>query len=114
MPNSTIATVQLTKLIDKLDGAYAPNTLRAYRADMQEFIRFCADKPFETLPAQPEAVAAFLLGTPDQGIKSSKVKRKVSSISAVHRPLSLPDPTKHPEVRITERKIYRQLGTRFD
>ena len=113
MPNHTIVVAQLTKLLDKLDGAYAPNTLRAYRADMQEFIRFCANKPFEALPAQPETVATFLLDTLNQGIKSSTVKRKVSSISAVHRLLSLPDPTKHPEVRITQRKIYRQLGTRF-
>jgi integrase len=113
MPNHTIVVAQLTKLLDKLDGAYAPNTLRAYRADMQEFIRFCANKPFEALPAQPETVATFLLDTLNQGIKFSTVKRKVSSISAVHRLLSLPDPTKHPEVRITQRKIYRQLGTRF-
>ena len=114
MPNHTIVVAQLTKLLDKLDGAYAPNTLRAYRADMQEFIRFCANKPLEALPAQQETVATFLLDTLNQGIKSSTVKRKVSSISAVHRLLSLPDPTKHPEVRITQRKIYRQLGTRFD
>jgi len=107
------AAHQLAVLLTRLEGAYAPNTLRAYQADMQEFIRFCANKPFETLPAQPETVATFLLDTLNQGIKSSTVKRKVSSISAVHRLLSLPDPTKHPEVRITQRKIYRQLGTRF-
>ena len=107
------ATEQLTTLLTRLDGAYAPNTLRAYQADMQEFIRFCANKPLEALPAQPETVATFLLDTLDQGMKSSTVKRKVSSISAVHRLLSLPDPTKHPEVRITQRKIYRLLGTRF-
>jgi site-specific recombinase XerD len=107
------AAHQLAVLLTRLEGAYAPNTLRAYQADMQEFIRFCANKPFEALPAQPETVATFLLDTLNQGIKSSTVKRKVSSISAVHRLLSLPDPTKHPEVRITQRKIYRQLGTRF-
>lgn len=111
--NNNNPTTRLIHLLKKLDGAYAPNTLRAYRADMQEFIRFCANKPFEALPAQPETVATFLLDTLNQGIKSSTVKRKVSSISAVHRLLSLPDPTKHPEVRITQRKIYRQLGTRF-
>ena len=114
MSNHTIAVAQLNKLMDKLNGAYAPNTLRAYQADMQEFIRFCEERPIEALPAQPETVATFLLGTLNQGIKSSTVKRKVSSISAVHRLLSFPDPTKHPEVRITQRKIYRQLGTRFD
>ena len=113
MSNNNPAT-RLTHLLQKLDGAYAPNTLRAYQADMQEFIRFCEERPIEALPAQPETIATFLLGTLNQGIKSSTVKRKVSSISAVHRLLSLPDPTKHPEVRITQRKIYRQLGTRFD
>ena len=113
MSNNNPAT-RLTHLLQKLDGAYAPNTLRAYQADMQEFIRFCEEMPIEALPAQPETVATFLLGTLSQGIKSSTVKRKVSSISAVHRLLSLPDPTKHPEVRITQRKIYRHLGTRFD
>ena len=108
------AAQQLAVLLTRLDGAYAPNTLRAYQADMQEFIRFCTDKPCETIPARPETVSIFLLETLNQGIKSSTVKRKVSSISAVHRLLSLTDPTKHPEVMITQRKIYPQLGTRFD
>jgi len=48
------------------------------------------------------------------GIKSSTIRRKVSSISAIHRLSCLDDPTKHPEVKITQRKIFRQLGTRFD
>ena len=49
-----------------------------------------------------------------QGFKSSTIRRKVSSISAIHRLSSLEDPTKHSDVRIIQRKIYRQLGTRFD
>ena len=61
MLDHTIAAALLTQLMDKLDGAYAPNTLRAYKADMQEFIRFCAQKGLEALPAQPETVASFLL-----------------------------------------------------
>lgn len=52
--------------------------------------------------------------TASQGIKSSTIRRKVSSISAIHRLSSLDDPTKHSEVRIIQRKIYRQLGTRFN
>jgi len=38
----------------------------------------------------------------------------MSSISAIHRLSCHDDPTKHPEVKITQRKIFRQLGTRFD
>jgi site-specific recombinase XerD len=52
--------------------------------------------------------------TTQQDIKSSTILRKVSSISAIHRPSYLEDPTKHPEVKITQRRIFKQLGTKFD
>ena len=100
---------QLSDLLAHIDGAYAPNTLRAYKADMLEFIAYCDKTGRRALPANPETVAAFLMQTVSQGIKSSTIRRKVSSISAIHRLSSLEDPTKHSEVRITQRKIYRQL-----
>jgi len=52
--------------------------------------------------------------TLNQDIKTSTIKRKVSSISAIHRLCGLEDPTKQPMVKIAQRKIYRQLGTRFE
>ncbi len=113
MINDT-SSQKLADLLMHVDGAYAPNTLRAYKADMLEFITYC-DKIGEcALPSAPKTVANFLMQTVPQGIKSSTIRRKVSSISAIHRLSSLDDPTKHSEVRITQRKIYRQLGTRFN
>jgi site-specific recombinase XerD len=105
---------QLDQLLHHLDGAYAPNTLRAYKADMLDFIIHCENNAECALPAAPKTVANFLIQTVSQGIKSSTIRRKVSSISAIHRLSSLDDPTKHSEVKITQRKIYRQLGTRFN
>jgi len=105
---------QLDQLLHHLDGAYAPNTLRAYKADMLDFIFHCEKNAECALPAIPKTVANFLMQTMSQGIKSSTIRRKVSSISAIHRLSSLDDPTKHSEVKITQRKIYRKLGTRFD
>lgn len=111
---NTSPTVALYELMKHLEGAYAPNTLRAYRADMQEFILFCENHALPALPASSATVASFLMSTLSQSIKTATIRRKVSSISAIHRLSSLPDPTKHPEVTITVRKISRQLGTRFD
>jgi len=108
------ANEQLKALMQHLEGAYAPNTLRAYRADMQEFIHFCENHALPALPASSATVAKFLMSTLSQGIKTATIRRKVSSISAIYRLSSLSDPTKHPEVTITVRKISRQLGTRFD
>lgn len=113
MINST-ATQKLTDLLIYLDGAYAPNTLRAYKADMLEFFEYCNQTNNSALPATPNTVGGFLMQTMSHGIKSSTIRRKVYSISAVHRLTSLGDPTKHPKVKIILRKIFRQLGTRFD
>lgn len=105
---------KLNDLLSHVEGAYAPNTLRAYKADMLEFITYCDANGLHGLPAAPGTVAKFLMQTTQQGIKSSTIRRKVSSISAIHRLSYLEDPTKHPEVKITQRKIFRQLGTRFE
>jgi site-specific recombinase XerD len=107
-------TEKLAKLMLRLDGAYAANTLRAYRSDMQEFIAYCEHSGSCALPALPATVAGFLLQCTSQNIKTATFRRKISSISAIHRLSYLEDPTKHPEVKITLRKISRQLGTRCD
>lgn len=105
---------KLADLLVYIDGAYAPNTLRAYKSDMLEFLGYCDEHGLTGLPATSETVARFLMQTTQQVIKSSTIRRKVSSISAIHRLLYLEDPTKHHEVKITQRRIFRKLGTRFD
>ena len=107
-------TENLSALLKHLDGAYAPNSLRAYRADMLEFIAYCEATGNQALPAMPSTIASFLLQCTSQNIKTATIRRKISSISAIHRLSYLEDPTKHPEVKITMRKVSRQLGTRFD
>ena len=52
------ANEQLKALMQHLEGAYAPNTLRAYRADMQEFIHFCENHALPALPASSATVAS--------------------------------------------------------
>lgn len=112
MANLT-AEAELALLMETLDGAYAPNTLRAYRADMLEFIEFAANYSQMCMPYTPQMVQPHLLKSAKTGIKTSTMKRKVASISAIHRLSGYPDPTKSAEVRLTMRKIERQLGNRF-
>jgi integrase len=107
------AELPLARLLIHLDGAYATNTLRAYQADMLEFIAYCAAAGEVALPAEGPIVAKFLMQTLNHGIKTATIKRKVASISAIHRLSGYADPTKTTEVRLAMRKIQRQLGTRF-
>ena len=63
------ASLKLSRLLIHVDGAYAPNTLRAYKADMVEFIAYCEKTGECALPAEPETVAEFLMQTLPLGIK---------------------------------------------
>ena len=106
------ATQQLNDIIEMIQDAYAPNTIRAYRADMEEFICYCQSARQSALPANPVTIAEFLLSTTKTGIRSATIRRKVPSISAIHRFGECGHPTKHPQVKLAIRKIHRQLGTR--
>jgi len=108
--NEDDSLVRIEALFLKLEGAYAENTLRAYRADILEFCKYCQSVGVSTLPALPDTIADFVYQVISGGIKSATIRRKVSSISAVHRLSNLKDPTKDAEVTLAVRKMHRQLG----
>ena len=104
----------LYSILDHINDAYAPSTIRAYRADFSEWINFCMKKGACPLPADPFVGSEFLLGLANaRHNRASTIRRKCASISAIHRYGYFEDPTKHPEVKIAIRKINRKLGTRF-
>lgn len=114
MDHNNIYHEKLEGILAHINDAYAPNTIRAYRADFSEWITFCTKKGACPLPADPLVVSEFLLALADAGNnRASTIRRKCASISAIHRYGYFEDPTKHPEVKIALRKINRRLGTRF-
>ena len=110
MVNSTSIRSKVTKLLEDIDGAYAPNTIRAYRADFEEFIRFCEKLRAKALPASPETIAKFIDEVTQQKLASASIRRKIVSIGSVHRLLELADPTKAGCVKLVTRKMHRKLG----
>lgn len=46
--------------IIKIEGAYAPSTIRAYRANFERFIQFCEKHSIDALPANPLDVALYI------------------------------------------------------
>ena len=114
MSETAEAYHNLKKILDHINDAYAPNTIRAYRADFSEWISFCTKKGACPPPADPFIVSEFLLGLADaKNNRASTSRRKCASISAIQRYGYYEDPAKHPEVKITILKINRRLGTRF-
>jgi site-specific recombinase XerD len=94
MNNATQATITQTWLavLDRLEGAFAPATLRHHRDSFSVFAAWCASRGAEPLPASAAEVAAFLA---DQSATASPstLKRRLSAIRRLHYLSGLPDPT---------------------
>jgi len=106
----TRATKLLLETIIKIDGAYAPSTIRAYRADFYDFIHFCHDRNANALPAQPILVAQYICKLTDSGRSSASIRRVLCGLSAIHKLNRLDDPTKDPDVTLEMRRMHRKLG----
>jgi site-specific recombinase XerD len=100
----------LTETVEKIDGAYAPSTIRSYRANFERFIQFCEDRDANALPADPQNVAQFISKLTASGLKSSSIRIIVAAISSIHKLNLLNDPTQHPMVKIELRRMHRKLG----
>lgn len=100
----------LEETIDKIEGAYAPATIRAYRANFERFITFSENHKESALPADSGIVTMFIKKLSDGRLKSASIRIAIASISAIHRLNQLNDPTTHPEVKIEMRRMHRTLG----
>jgi site-specific recombinase XerD len=104
------ATKLLQETIVKIDGAYAPSTIRAYRADFSDFIDFCHDRNANTLPGQPHLVVQYIAELTESGRSSASIRRALCGLSAIHRLNRFEDPTKDPDVTLEMRRMHRKLG----
>lgn len=76
----SLAIQGLQKVLKKIEDAYSPNTLRAYRADFLEFIQFCEVRGLPSIPANYESVALFVDANVDRGCSINFIKRKISEL----------------------------------
>lgn len=90
----------------RLEGAFAPATLRSYVTDVSIFIDWCELRGLSAMPASVETVCRFL---EDQGalLCPSSVRRRLCAVRKLHRLLHLPDPTQDENINITIRRVRR-------
>ncbi len=89
--------------------AVAANTRRAYKSDWDHFSAWCHDKGLEPLPAAPETVGLYLAACAES-LKVSTLRRRLATISQLHRIEGKPLDTRHPAIRLTLRGIARAHG----
>jgi integrase/recombinase XerD len=99
--------------LSRMEGAYAVNTIRSYRADFTIFEGWCRRERRTALPATPETVAAFVLAQ-SKSAAPATVSRRRAAIAKIHRLLKLDSPVSTEEVNLATRTMFRQKGRRQD
>ena len=95
----------------RLEGAYAPSTMRSYYSDVEIFVRWCEEQGIAPFPASVTSVCRFLEDqAPDRA--PSTVRRRLYAIRKAHRLLRLADPTYDEDINLTFRRIRRAKHTR--
>ncbi|QWE10891.1 site-specific integrase [Polynucleobacter sp. es-EL-1] len=100
----------LQETIIKIEGAYAPSTIRAYRADFNDFIQYCVDRNANALPSHPNSIVQYISNLTASGRSSASIRRALCGLSAIHKLNRFDDPTKDPDVALEMRRMHRKLG----
>ncbi len=81
--------------LNNLKSSKADNTLRAYRSDFRDFAAFCSKHSLKSLPSEPKIISLYLTHL-SKNSKISTLRRRLVSISMVHKLKGLYLDTKHP------------------
>jgi len=97
--------------LNNLKNSKADNTLRAYQSDFRDFSSFCTKNGFSNLPTQPKIIALYITNL-SKSAKFSTLKRRIASISVIHKLKGHYLDTKHPIIMENLHGIKRTLGSR--
>ena len=93
----------------KFDGAFAKNTIRAYRSDFAQYRNWCLQNNQEPIPATVETMAMYV-DYLSQNNKSATIRRRINSLGTVLKLSKNHDPTKDPEVILALKRMHRKIG----
>ena len=96
-------------ILAKFDGAFAENTIRAYRSDFAQYQNWCLQNNLEPIPATAETMAMYV-DYLSQTNKSATIRRRINSLGTVLKLSKNLDPTKGPEVILALKRMHRKIG----
>jgi len=96
--------------LKNLRNSKSANTLRAYESDYKDFSIFCVKNNFSSLPSDPKILSLYLTHL-SQNSKFSTLKRRIASISVIHKLKGFYIDTKHPIITENLLGIKRTKGS---
>jgi integrase len=93
----------------KFDGAFAKNTIRAYRSDFIQYQNWCLHNNLDPIPATADTMAMYVDYLSENN-KSATIRRRINSLGTVLKLSKNHDPTKDPEVILALKRMHRKIG----
>lgn len=106
-----LTEVQLADISAAVKAARSPNTQRAYDSAWRHWNAWCGLHGFQTLPADPLTVAAYLTERGREGRSVSTLDTARAAIRCAHRSAGHTDPTASPGVDLVLKGLKRRRGS---
>jgi site-specific recombinase XerD len=103
-----ISSIEIETL-DNIRSSKSANTIRAYKSDFNHFVEFCKKNNFKQLPADPKTVSFYITHLSSNS-KVSTLKRRLASISVIHKLKGHYIDVKHPLIIENLMGIQRKKG----
>ena len=102
----THITINLSSAFKRLEGAYAPNTIKSYYADVTQFVDWCDAKDFSAFPLDDKVLVEFIEAH-QFIVKYATVRRKLAALRRINSLLGYPDVAHSQEFHLTLRRMRR-------
>ena len=99
----------IDEMFEKFVGAFAENTIRAYRSDFIQYEKWGLKKDHKAIPATAECIASYV-DYLSQNAKSATIRRRINSLGTVLKLSKNHDPTKEPEIVLALKRMHRKIG----
>jgi len=96
-------------ILAKFDGAFAENTIRAYRSDFIQYQTWCSQNNLDPIPASADTMAIYVDYLSNVS-KSATIRRRINSLGTILKLSKNHDPTKEPEVVLALKRMHRKIG----
>jgi integrase/recombinase XerD len=99
-------STKINSVITNLAGAYAPNTLRSYYADVKSFVDWCEQRNTAPFPLMSDTVRSFIEHM-QLNYSYSTIRRRLSALRRLNGLMGFEDQTFTEDVYLTIRKLKR-------
>ena len=96
----------LISAFKRLEGAYAPNTIKSYYADVTQFVDWCGEKRVLAFPLDDKVLVEFIEAH-QFVLKYATVRRKLAALRRINCLLGCPDVAHSQEFHLALRRMRR-------